>query len=68
MIAISRKYIVDESNQKVAVQLDIKTFEKIEQLLEDYVIGEKIKANKSTERLTISEAKAYYKKLKKSKA
>ena len=68
MIAISRKYIVDESNQKVAVQLDLKTFEKIEQLLEDYVIGEKIKANKSTERLTISEAKAYYKKLKKSKA
>ena len=68
MIAISRKYIVDESNQKVAVQLDLKTFEKIEQLLEDYVIGEKIKANKSTDRLTISEAKVYYKKLKKSKA
>ena len=67
MNAISRKYIVNESNQKVAVQLDIKTFEKIERLLEDYVLGKKMKENVPSERLMVSEAKAFYKKQKKNK-
>lgn len=68
MVTISKKYIVNELNQKVAVQLDIKMFEKIERLLEDYVIGNKIKENDSSERLIVSEAKSYYKRLKKSNA
>ena len=33
---IKRQYIVDESNRKVAVQLDIETFVKIEETLENY--------------------------------
>lgn len=62
---IERKYIVDENNEKVAVQLDIKTFEKIEKALEDYVLGEKMVKNKKYERLEANEARNYYKKLKK---
>ncbi|MGH9958453.1 MAG: hypothetical protein ACREBC_15190 [Pyrinomonadaceae bacterium] len=33
---IKRKYIIDEHNRAVAVQLDIKTFERIEEMLENY--------------------------------
>ncbi len=65
---IYKKYSVNELNQKVAVQLDVNTFEKIERLLEDYVIGKKLKENDSSERLIVSEAKSYYKRLKKSNA
>jgi hypothetical protein len=65
MLTIKRKYIINEDDKKVAVQLDIKTFEKIERLLEDYVLAESIKSNKATDRLTVNEAKAYYQKLKK---
>jgi RelB Antitoxin alpha helical domain len=65
MKSIKRKYIVNERNEKVAVQLDIKTFEKIERALEDYVLGEKMVANKKEDRLTIEEAKSYYKRLRK---
>lgn len=61
---IKRKYIVNENNEKVAVQLDIKTFEKIERALEDYVLGEQISKNNPNDRLTLQEAKAYYQKLK----
>ena len=33
---IKRKYIVDETDQRVAVQLDIETFQKIEETLENF--------------------------------
>lgn len=35
---LKRQYIVDEDNHKVAVQLDIDTFEKIEDVLENYAL------------------------------
>ncbi len=65
MLKIKRRCIINEDEKKVAVQLDIKTFEKIERLLEDYVLAESIKSNKETDRLTVNEAKVYYQKLKK---
>jgi hypothetical protein len=65
MNVIKRKYIINEQNEKVAVQIDIKTFEKIERVLEDYVMGEKMIQNKNEDRLSINEAKSYYKRLKK---
>ncbi len=67
MLPIKKKYIIDENDQKVAVQLDIETFQKIEQVLEDYALGELIKENKPEDRLSLEEAKAYYKNLKKAK-
>ena len=60
MTNIPRKYIVDESNNKVAVQLDIDTFEKIEEILENYGLVEFMKKNEGEEKLTVAEAKAYY--------
>jgi hypothetical protein len=63
MTDIPRKYIVDEHNNKVAVQLDIETFEKIEELLENYGLVELMKQNEKEEKLAAAEAKAYYRTL-----
>ena len=66
MLAIKKKYIINKSRKRVAVQLPIKTFEKIEQLLEDYVLKKKITENLPQDRLEVEEAKTYYLRLKKS--
>lgn len=64
MLEIKRKYILNKTKKRVAVQLDIKTFEKIESLMEDYVLKRKIKENQEADRLKVAEAKAYYGRLK----
>ncbi|PPK72123.1 hypothetical protein B0F88_105235 [Methylobacter tundripaludum] len=56
---LKRQYIVDEDNHKVAVQLDIDTFEKIEDVLENYALVQLINADES-ETLSVEEAKKYY--------
>ncbi|MGZ5006895.1 MAG: hypothetical protein ACXWFI_03435 [Methylobacter sp.] len=56
---LKRQYIVDEDNHKVAVQLDIDTFEKIEDVLENYALVQLINADES-ETLSIEDAKKYY--------
>ena len=66
MNVIDRRYIVDENNRKVAVQIPIETFEKMEELLEDYALVELMKENEGEEVLIINEAKAYYEQLEKS--
>lgn len=65
MKKFKRTYIINERNERVAVQLDIKTFEKIERALEDFVLGEKMLKNKPDEAFSLAEAKTYYRKLKK---
>lgn len=65
MLNIKKRYLTDENNRVVAVQIAINTFEKIEQILEDYSLAQFIEENKQEEYLTIEEAKAYYNKLKK---
>jgi hypothetical protein len=60
MTEIPRKYIVDEHNKRVAVQLDIATFEKIEETLENYALVQLMKDNEGEERLKVAEAKDFY--------
>ena len=67
MTDIPRKYIKDERDRTVAVQLDIDTFEKIEELLENYGLVELMKQTEGTEKLTAAEAKAFYRTLDKAK-
>jgi hypothetical protein len=62
---LKRQYIVDEDNQKVAVQLDIATFEKIEDALENYALVQLINDD-DNETLSIEDAKKYYAILEKS--
>ena len=47
MDAIKKKYIIDENNNKVAVQIDINTYEKLEELLENYSLVQLMKEDDS---------------------
>jgi hypothetical protein len=46
MINIRKKFIVDENNNKIAVQLDLDTFEKIQEILEKYCLNKEIEDQK----------------------
>ena len=63
METIKKNYIVDEHKRKIAVQIDIDTYEKIEEILENYALVQLIKENKGDETLDIEQAKKLYKKL-----
>jgi len=62
-LEIKKQFIVNEKNQKVAVQIDIDIFEKIEDLLENYVLAQKMKEVADDESLDLQAAKTYYKQL-----
>jgi hypothetical protein len=55
---IKKKYIVDENNKKVAVQIDIDTFNKMEKINEDYGLYKLIRESENDEKLSVEEAKA----------
>ena len=64
MLNIKKTYLTDEKKRPVAVQVDIETFERMEQLLEDYALGQFIEENNPAENLSLNESKEYYRKLK----
>ena len=57
-------YIVDNNNHKIAVQLDIQTYEKITEVLENYALYQFMQENEEDEKLSLKEAKKLYKALK----
>ena len=63
MLEIKKTYVTDSKKRPVAVQIDIQTFEKMEQLLEDYALGQFIEENDTEDVLSVAEAKAYYESL-----
>ena len=65
MLKIKKTYLTDDNKHPIAVQIDIKTFEKMEQLLEDYALGQLMDENDPAENLSLNEAEEYYRKLKK---
>jgi len=66
MEAVKKRYIVDEHDRKIAVQIDIETYRKIEEILENYALVQLMKENEGDEKLDLNQAKLYYKKLVKS--
>ena len=65
---IERNYIVDDRNRKIAVQLDIKTFERIENVLENYALVQLIQeVDDEGESVNLREAQSYYENLDKAK-
>jgi len=58
-------YIVDNHNHKIAVQLDIKTYEKITETLENYALFKFIEENKNDKKLSLKDAREYYNTIKK---
>ena len=65
MDEIIKKFIVDNQNRKIGVQIDIDTFEKIENLLEDYGLYELMDDNIESENLDLDNAKKIYKNIEK---
>jgi len=65
MSAIPRKYITDARNQKQAVIVDLKTFNRMESIIEDHGLGKFMEEAEDDAVLTIHEAKKHYRVLKK---
>lgn len=64
----NKNYIVDDENHKIAVQLDIKTYEQITETLENFALYKLMEESEDNETLSIKDAKEYYKSLKENKA
>jgi len=65
MLDIKKEYVVTNSNRRKAVLIDIETFERIEEILENYGLGKYMEEIKDEEALSISDATPYYETLKK---
>jgi hypothetical protein len=65
METIDRQYIVDEQNRRIAVQIPIETFEKLEEILENYALVQLMEENEGEETLGVQDAKSYYDQLEK---
>jgi hypothetical protein len=65
MEELKRNYIVDEQNHRVAVQIDIETFNRIEEILENYALARLMKENVDEDALEVDESILYYQSLEK---
>lgn len=60
MLTLAKKYIVVENNRKVAVQIPFETCKRIEEVLEDYALGQYVFEVKDEKSLSIAGAKKFY--------
>ena len=65
MEELKKTYIVDEQNRKLGVQVDIDTFNKIEEVLENYALVQLMKEQNDEDFFDRDEALAYYQSLEK---
>lgn len=65
MPEIKKRYIVNERNEPVEVIVDMATFERMEELLEDRLLGEILRKAGKEEPLQLEEAKRRYAAMKK---
>jgi len=64
---IAKQYIVNEHNQPIAVVLDLDTFKKVEELLEDVLLAKAMDEVEGEEPMSLEEGMRYYATLKKRK-
>lgn len=64
MLDIPKKYIFDEQQHPFAVQIPIKVFEQIEEILENFGLAKLMDEVEDDEILTRDEAYSYYQSLK----
>ncbi len=60
MLEIKKRYIVDEEDRRVAVQIDLETFTRIEEVLEDFALARWITDAQEETALDLEAAKEYY--------
>ena len=63
MLEIKKRYVVDEQDRRVAVQIDLETFARIEEALEDVAIARWITDTQDEETLGSEAAREYYQSL-----
>jgi hypothetical protein len=59
-VHIPRQYIVNEDNERVAVQVDIATFEMIEEWIENHGLAEQMAQAEDDDSLDLTAARAFY--------
>jgi hypothetical protein len=64
MLEIHKKIVLDEDERPFAVQIPIKEFAQLEEIIENYGLSKLMNEVKEEETLSIEDAKAYYKSLK----
>jgi len=64
MLEIHKKIVLDEDERPFAVQIPIKEFERLEEVIENYGLSKLMDEVKGEEKLSVEDAKAYYKSLK----
>jgi len=60
MLEIKKKYVVDEQDRRVAVQIDLETFARIEEVLEDFALARWITDAQDEPALSPEAAREYY--------
>ena len=65
MLRIKKRYLVDEKNKRIGVVLDLATFEKMEELVEDRLFGRLLDEAAKQEPLSLEEARRRYARMKK---
>jgi hypothetical protein len=65
MLAIKKEYIMTDDNKKKAVLIDIDTFNKMEEIVENYGLAKYMAEVNDEDNLSLSDAKQYYSTLKK---
>ena len=65
MLEIHKKIVLDEDQRPFAVQVPIEEFERLEEVIENYGLAKLMDEAKDEEKLSIEEAKTFYKSLKK---
>jgi hypothetical protein len=63
IMELNKRFIVDENNCKVAVQIDIETFNKIEEVIENYALYKLMNKNDEDPLFNLEDAKLYYQRL-----
>ena len=64
MLEIHKKIVLDEDQRPFAVQIPIKEFERLEEVLENYGLSRLMDEVKDEEKLSVEDAKTYYESLK----
>jgi len=62
-LEIKKQFVVNDKNQKIAVQIDIDTFKKIEELLENHVLAQIMKESENDKAYKTHNAITYYQQL-----
>ena len=65
MLPIKKEYIVTANNKKKAVLIDLETFNRIEELIEDYGLGKFMNEVEHEQNLSSTDAKKQYQAMKK---